>query len=312
MNYLVLGLITLLFGSSFAQQTNIDVEVETSFKSLYGTLTLPSAKMDTSLHVVLIIAGSGPTDRDGNNPVMVNNSLKMVGNELASFNIASLRYDKRGAGESRKSIKSESDMLFHDNVADANYFLQYLIDKGFSKIIIAGHSEGSLVGMILAKEHPEVIKYISLAGAGRPIGTVLKEQYGATMEVIRDSAYVVIDNLEKGILMDTLSPWLFSVFRPSVQPYIISWMQYNPSDIIKELSIPVLVIQGTTDIQVSVEDAQNLKSENEHVDLKIITDMNHIFKKVSSDKKENRATYKNPDLPLHPDLLLEMVNFIRM
>ncbi len=311
MKYILVVLFCFFVGGFTAQYTNLDIKVETSYKSLYGTLTLPSVKMDTNLHVVLIIAGSGPTDRDGNNPVMVNNSLKMLGDELARFNIASLRYDKRGAGESRGAIQSESDMVFYDNVADANYFLQYLIDRGFSKIIIAGHSEGSLVGMILAKEHPEVVKYISLAGAGRPIGTVLKEQYGSTMEVIRDSAYVVIDNLEKGILMDTLSPWLYSVFRPSVQPYIISWMQYNPSEVIRELTIPVLVIQGLTDLQVSVEDAKKLSSDNANVELKIIKDMNHIFKKVGADKKENRATYKNPDLPLHPDLMLEMVNFIR-
>jgi pimeloyl-ACP methyl ester carboxylesterase len=289
-----------------------DIEVYQEKDTLRGAIVYPIGIADTSAPLVLIIAGSGATDRDGNNPVMTNNSLLLLSTELAKYKIASIRYDKRGVRASRNAFIPEIDLRFEQNVADAQLFLDYLTAAGYSNIIVAGHSEGSLIGMLLTKNNPEKIKkYISLAGAGRPIGTVLNEQYQSTMPVIRDSVKVVINKLKQGITMDTISPWLYSVFRPNIQQYMISWMQYDPAKVFSSIKTPSLIVQGNTDIQVSATDADLLKEGNIDAQLIVIDQMNHIFKSVSADRTENKKTYTDPNLPLHPELILTLVQFIR-
>jgi uncharacterized protein len=303
---------SLIFSfQSFGQKRlHQEVYVKTQKDTLFGTLLLPSAKIDTSQFVVLLIAGSGPTDRNGNNPAMTNNSLKYLAEELAKFDIASLRYDKRGIAASSAAYIREDSLTFRTNVDDANYWVDVLQNFGYTKIIIAGHSEGSLVGLLVAQQNTTIKKYISIAGAGRPIDEVLKEQYTKMAPVIRDSAYSIIDSLKKGVIVHHLSPWLFSVFRPTVQPYVISWMKFNPTDELSKLSIPSLIIQGTTDVQVSVEDAQLLAAAQYAEKLVIIKNMNHVLKKVTDDKDANRASYNDPSLPLHPELILQIYQFI--
>jgi pimeloyl-ACP methyl ester carboxylesterase len=278
--------------------------------SLWGAFCNPQEATDTSQTLVLIIAGSGPTDRNGNNSAMKNNSLKMLAHDLSKFGIASIRYDKRGVAGSMRAIKSEEEMVFQDNVADASLFYDYALSLGYHKIVVAGHSEGSLVGILLSQEQ-DASGFISLAGAGRPIQDVLKEQYEATAPIIRDSAHTVIDLLASGKQCDTLSPWLFSVFRPSIQPYIISWMQLDPAKELSQLTCPSIVIQGDNDIQVSVKDAQTLAQELAEDRLVILKGMNHVFKKVGTDRSENKASYNDPSLPLHQDLVFTIVSFIK-
>jgi pimeloyl-ACP methyl ester carboxylesterase len=164
---------------------------------------------------------------------------------------------------------------------------------------------------LLAQQHPQVKKFISIAGAGRPIDVVLKEQYSKMNPTVRDSAYSIIDSLKKNVLVPRLSPWLFSVFRPSVQPYIISWMDLDPAAELAKLSIPILIIQGTTDMQVQMADAEALKSAAPTAQLAVLKDMNHVLKKVSNDKSENRNSYNNPSLPLHPELIFQLYPFIK-
>lgn len=294
----------LILSSSFGFSQNWlpqEVYVETQKDSLFGTLLLPSGKIDTSQTVVLIIAGSGPTDRNGNNSFMENNSLKLLAEELAKFDIASLRYDKRGVGSSVNAYIKEEDLRFQNNVEDALYWVTVLYNFGYRKIIVAGHSEGALVATMATEQSEKITKLVLVAGTGRPIDVVLKEQYAKMSPLIRDSAYVVIDSLKKQHLVPRLSPWLFSVFRPSVQPYIISWMQIDPAAELAKVTVPALIIQGTTDIQVGVIDAQELQKQNPAAKLVIINEMNHVLKKVTDDKEKNRATYSNPTLPLHPE-----------
>jgi pimeloyl-ACP methyl ester carboxylesterase len=287
-----------------------EVFVKTHKDTLFGTILLPNGIIDTSQVVVLIIAGSGPTDRNGNNPAMTNNSLKLLADELAKLDIASLRYDKRGVAASSAAFIREDSLTFQNNVDDAAYWIEVLSNFGYSNIIVAGHSEGALVGLLLANQQPKVKKYISIAGAGRPIDEVLKEQYTKMAPVIRDSAYSIIDSLKKGVVVERLSPWLFSVFRPSVQPYIISWMQIDPRQEMTKLTQPALIVQGTTDVQVSVQDAHLLAASQPTAQLSIIKQMNHVLKKVPDDKGANRDSYNNPSLLLHPELIMQIFQFI--
>lgn len=293
----------------FTQIKEKEIFVVDSEDTLWGTLCSPQNELDTSQTLVLIIAGSGPTDRNGNNSAMKNNSLLMIAHDLSKFGVASIRYDKRGVGASMRAYIPEEEMTFEDNVNIASHFYDHAIALGYEKIVVAGHSEGSLIGILLS-QMKNTSGFISLAGAGRPIQDVLKEQYESTAPIVRDSAHVVIEMLAKGQKIDTLSPWLYSVFRPAIQPYIISWMNYAPQIEIDKLKCPSLIIQGTNDLQVTEEDAKTLSKNQPEENLIILEEMNHVLKKVG-DESDNKAAYNDPSLPLHPDLIFSIISFIK-
>ncbi len=285
----------------------LQVTLHTATGDLFGTLTEPVQK--TRMPVALIIAGSGPTDRNGNNPMMKNESLHKLAIALADSGIASLRYDKRAIAESKAAAKSEADLRFDDYVADARDWISLLRkDNRFSRIIVIGHSEGSLIGMVAA--HKNADAFVSIAGAGRPADKILKEQLDKQPQAVKDLSFPIIDSLVAGKTVRTVNPMLFSLFRPSVQPYLISWFKYDPAVEIRKLSIPVLVIQGTNDIQVSMEDAQLLAKAGK-APLVAIDHMNHIFRIVEGDRNANIATYNDPSLPIAGELSDSIVRFIR-
>lgn len=255
----------------------------------------------------MLIAGSGPTDRDGNNPMMKNNSLKLLAQELVKNGIASVRYDKRGVATSSTIVTKEEDLRFEDFISDAQKWVELLKkDKRFSQVVVVGHSEGSLIGMNLSN----IDKFVSLAGAGQSADLTIKEQLNSQPQMVKDMCYPIIDKLKNGELVEDVNPMLNSVFRKSVQPYMISWFKHNPQEDIKKLNIPVLIVQGATDIQVSVKDADLLSNSNKNSRKVIIAGMNHIFKTVGSDKQENMATYNNPDLPVSAELIKTITEFI--
>jgi pimeloyl-ACP methyl ester carboxylesterase len=291
---------------SFGQEEEIILETKTG--DIKGSLLIPSFSEKTA--VVLIIAGSGPTDRNGNNPMMTNNSLKMLAKELQKNGIASVRYDKRGIGESKNSGLQEIDLRFEDYVQDVEGWIKLLKeDERFSNIIVLGHSEGSLIGMI-ASHKQEAKKFISVAGVGIPAGDILRKQLKGQPQFILDESLKIIEKLENGETVEKVSQMLYSLFRPSVQPYMISWFKYNPQIEIAKLNKPILIIQGTTDIQVSVSDADKLASANKKSQKQIIEGMNHILKEAELDRQKNIQTYSMPDLPLKKELIKFIVKFI--
>jgi hypothetical protein len=285
-------------------ETKITLHTKTG--DIFGTLTTPE-KFD-KIPVALIIAGSGPTDRDGNNAKMKNNSLKMLSTALLQNGIATLRYDKRAIAESKDAGKNEADLRFDDYVNDAKGWIELLKqDKRFSKVIIIGHSEGSLIGMIAGTMAD---KYVSIAGAGQSADKIIKEQLSKQPKFIQDTSFAIIDSLKKGYTVKYVNPMLFSLFRPSIQPYLISWFKYDPQTEISKMTISTLIIQGTNDIQISVEDAKRLSKANPKAKLVLIDKMNHIFKMVEGDRQANIATYTNPTLPISDELVKSITEFI--
>ncbi len=285
-------------------ETKITLQTKTG--EIFGTLTTPEKFY--KIPVVLIISGSGPTDRDGNNPMMKNNSLKKLAIELSKNNIASLRYDKRGIAESKSAGKNEEDFRFDDLVNDAKEWIKLLkLDDRFSKFIIIGHSEGSLIGMLAGTN---IDKFISIAGAGQSADKILKEQLSFQPKEVQDLSFPVIDSLKNGKTVDNVPSIISSLFRPTVQPYIISWFKYDPQNEIKKLSIPSLILQGTNDVQVSVEDAKRLSSANPKAELVLIKNMNHIFRIIEGDRQANIASYSKGDLPIANELVKSITNFI--
>lgn len=293
--------------ASFGQSEEI-VVLKTETGEIEGTLTMPDAK--SPVPVALIIAGSGPTDRNGNNPVMTNNSLKMLSAELALKGIASLRYDKRGIAASQKAGIKEADLRFEMYIKDAEDWIRLLsLNKNFSIVVVIGHSEGSLIGLV-ASQNQKVAKFISIAGAGQAADKIIREQLKAQPSFVLEQSTPILDELVKGNIVENVPQLLFSLFRPSVQPYMISWFRYDPQIEIAKLNKPILIVQGTTDIQVSVEDAKRLQTANSNSKLMLIEGMNHIFKNAEADRMKNFQTYSQPELPLHADLIQGIAQFM--
>lgn len=290
------------------------VQIETATGTIYGTLTLPDQSGPMS--VALIISGSGPTDRDGNSAMLPgkNNSLKYLAEALAGKGIASLRYDKRGIGQSRPAGLNESDLRFKHYVHDAVGWCDSLKkDKRFDSVWIIGHSEGSLIGMIAARE-TSVHGFISIAGIGVPAAQTIRMQLQGKVNA-KTAARVdsILNLLGKGQSTESIppEPLFASLFRSSVQPYLISWFQYDPAREIAKLNIPILIIQGTTDIQVREEDARILAESNPNAKLEVIAGMNHILKQVPGDLMKQQQSYFDPDLPIDVSLVRVIAAFIR-
>ncbi|MEG0259663.1 MAG: alpha/beta fold hydrolase [Lysinibacillus sp.] len=291
-------------------ETTTDIPVENGVLKTY--LQLPE---DEGPHpLMIIIAGSGPTDRDGNTVGASgkNNSYKLLAEELAQEGIATLRYDKRGIGENMALAPSEIALTFDSYINDATAIIEAMKkDERFSKVGVIGHSEGSLIGMYAAKK-AQTDSFISLAGAGRPIDEVLKEQLkGQLPPTLQKESDDILAQLKEGKLVNQVSPALNSLYRPSVQPYMISWLALNPVEAIATLEMPTLIVQGTTDLQVKIEDAHALKAANAEAELALIDKMNHVLKEAPQDQTANMATYVNPDLPLAPGLTEKIVKFIK-
>ena len=274
--------------------------------SLFANLIIP----EKSKQIVLIIAGSGPTDNNGNNPLGMNEnfSYKMLAHQLYRNNIGSVRYDKRAIALSASAYHTDEDFQFNYFIEDAASIVRF-IAKAYpgQKIIIAGHSQGSLVGILAAQKSP-VDGFISLAGAGFSIDQILKEQLSEQPKFFKDYIYNVIDSLKLGIHLDTIYPTC--PIPMHLQTFMTQWMSYDPLEEINKLTIPVLVINGTNDIQVGVDNAERLVSEKKEYKLQIINGMSHILKDAPENKEENIKTYNDINLSLHPELMPVVINFL--
>ncbi|GGJ89018.1 hypothetical protein GCM10007063_09550 [Lentibacillus kapialis] len=288
------------------------LSVKTGEATLYGELEEPEG--EGPFPVMLIIPGSGPTDRNGNSNAIEgkNNSLKMLAKRLAEQGIASVRYDKRGVGKNLEAAIPENELKFDQFVTDAVQWTELLEQKEtFSGIGIIGHSQGSLVGMLTAQEGYADL-FISLAGAGRSIDQVLYEQLQSQLsEESLLKAESILKKLKQGENEQDVSRELQSVFRPSLQEFIGSWIQYDPADEIAALEVPALIVGGGRDLQVPESEAELLHKAQPNADLLILDKMNHILKEAPEDEVDNLKTYSNPDLPLADGLTDGIVDFLQ-
>jgi uncharacterized protein len=289
--------------------TDQPFSLSTPSGELHGSLMLPTeGKAQT---VALIIAGSGPTDRDGNSAMTRNDSLRMLAEALANGGIASVRYDRRGVAASGAALTDESKLIFHDLVADAKAWLDLLAaDKRFSNVVLIGHSEGATIGL-LAAQQSAVRAYVSIAGPAMSASQLLRTQLqGKLPPDLAEKSEQILVALESGKTVQDVPPQLMVLYRPSVQPYIIDWFKIVPTDEIKKLRVPCLIVQGDTDIQVPVSAAQALHDANPKTELKIVEGMNHVLKLVPNDQAKQLASYRDASLPLAPELGTIIVKFI--
>ena len=290
-----------------------DITLNTPTGDIHGKLMYPDS--DAPCPVVIIIAGSGPTDMNGNTigAGITNNSLLYLAQELLNNGIATVRYDKRGIGKSTAAGTKEEDLRFDHYIEDAAMWADKLAgDSRFSKVIIAGHSEGSLIGMVAANRSKAVKGYISISGCGCPAYEILEKQMQAQPVQIQEESAAICKVLREGRTVEQVPFYLAALYRQSVQPYLISWFAYNPAVEIAKLDIPVLILQGDKDIQVGVEEAEKLHAAHQASSMYVVKDMNHILKQCdTNDRMAQLATYSDPKLPIKPELISHIVEFIR-
>lgn len=291
---------------AFSQEKNYDSLQVSIDPEVQGTLLSPKGENQPPL--AILIAGSGPTDRDGNQAQLKNNSLKYLAEGLAQKGIATFRYDKRVIAQINNATVQEEKMTFEDEVNDALLVVNHFKDK-YKKIILIGHSEGALIGLLVAQK-VVVSKFVSISGAGNSSATLIEEQIGKNAPQLKEESQKIISQLRKGELVDNISPYLAPVFRKSVQPYLISWFKYEPAKEITKLQIPILIVQGTNDLQVEDKEAQLLKEAQPKAQLLLIEGMNHVLKKVKT-LEENQLSYLNPDLPISGELVEGIASFIK-
>jgi pimeloyl-ACP methyl ester carboxylesterase len=282
-------------------------------QALHGSLVIPEGSKRRD--AVLIWSGSGPTDRNGNSlPALNNNGLKMLSHELGEEGIVSLRTDKRGVGESAPAISNEADLRLETYVDDAVRWAHFLQDLPYvRKVFLLGHSEGGLITTLAAQKF-QAVGLVLLAAVGYPAADTIRRQLAAPGIVIPqgqlNEIHDIMRSLEAGELVPAVSAELAAQYRASVQPYLMSWFKYDPAAELAKVTGPVLVIQGTNDLQVSLEDFDRLAASRKDISLFKINGMNHVLKVAPNVREGNFATYTRPLLPLTPDLLPVITDFI--
>jgi len=298
---------TLFFVFNFCSISASDYIIN-SFDNhnIHGTLINLN---NTNSTLAIIISGSGPTDRDGNNTSMKSDYLKMLAEGLQENGISTYRYDKRGVGKSVGDLKSGHEIKFSDYINDAvsiiNHFKK---SKKFKELVVIGHSEGALIGMIASQSIAD--RFISVAGAGEDYLTLIERQLSIQPPFVRSMSEPIIEKLKNKKLVDSVPPLLNSLFRADVQSYLIDASSYDPVEEISKLNIPILIIQGSTDIQIEVNDALILHKAAKSSRLEIIDGMNHVFRQASDNRLLNLQTYGNPDLPIDNSMVSLVSEFI--
>jgi len=289
------------------------VSIGVGDRSLHGSLVVPEGNQ--SRDAVLIWSGSGPTDRDGNGKLgLKNNSLKMLAHGLGEAGYVSLRTDKRGIGESASAVADESDLRFETYVEDAVLWARFLQDTpNVQRVFLLGYSEGGLVAMLVAQKF-RAAGLILIAAVGISAADVIRRHLAAPGITIAkeqlSEIHDIMRSLEAGKLVPEVSADLNTQYRASVQPYLISWFKFDPVAELSKVTISTLVIQGTNDLQVSLDDAVRLSVANKDILSLYINGMNYVLKVAPKDKEGNYATYNKPLLPLAPELVPAISAFL--
>jgi uncharacterized protein len=295
-------LLATLHHGGFLQTMQTEIETPGPSGPLKGTLLSP----DTGdAPVVLIVPGSGPTDRDGNAPSWLQASTyRLLAEGLCEEGIASVRIDKRGMYGSASAVPDANDVTIDEYAADVHSWVAAICARtGASGVWVLGHSEGGLVALLAARQAADIAGLILVSTAGRPLGQVLRQQLQSNPAngSILENATSILESLEAGERVDAASidPALMPLFRPQVQRFLMSELTIDPAARLADCMKPVLIVQGARDIQVGVQDAERLKQANPRAEMVLIADANHVLKAVSTpDLQENLAAYSNPDLPL--------------
>ena len=268
--------------------------------------------------VVLMIPGSGPTDRDGNNPLGVSAApYRLLAEALAEKGVSTVRIDKRGLFGSKGAVADPNKVTIGDYATDThNWVAAIRKHTGASCVWVLGHSEGALIALAAAQQPKDICGIILVSGAGRRLSDVIREQLRANPAnaPVLDSALAALDSLERGQHVDVtgMHPALLKLFAPQVQDFLIDMFRYDPAKLAASLKVPLLIVQGEHDIQVSTADARALAAAQPNAKLELIPRMNHVLKDVDSDDRAaNIASYSDSSLPVDSALVDAVSTFVK-
>ncbi len=309
--------LALLLGTLAAAAEERPFRLERDFGTLCGTLLVPDGGAEA---VALIIAGSGPTDRNGNNPLGSGaDTYRLLAEALHEAGIASLRYDKRAIGSSRLDDPSQLPHLtLDDYVADAAALADRLAAEGFRRVVLVGHSEGALVALLAAQRTAAAAAVVTLAGPGYPMDEILRLQLArqlapARMDLLLE-AEGIIAALERGerVDMNYHARELYALFNPGIQTFWSSVFRYDPRREIRALQCPVLIVGGDNDLQVPADNAAALAAAQPRARKVVIEGMTHTLKHSGSTSldEQARTVYADPALPLAEGLAEAIAGFI--
>jgi len=316
MNILALALVALLPQTNDTLPPTSAVEAPYTIHSaglgLGGTLTVPRGATKP-VPVVVIIAGSGPTDRNGNSVMGIRPNLyAQLAWRLAERGIASLRYDKRGLPGTQGTFDI-TKMTLADFAADARAAAESLSrDRRFSRVLFLGHSEGASLALIAAGQGAPVAGVIHVSGLGRGTGEVLREQLSRQFDSVTLVRY---DTAMKHYLLGEqpadVPPQLAMLFVPVNRTFMSSMMAFDPPAAIRAVRQPVLIVQGSTDLQARVVDAQRLHAARPDAKLVVIPSANHVLKQVTDTTLPGQMpSYQNPALPIMPEVVKAIADWI--
>lgn len=297
--------------------TEEEVQIPTPWGELSATLATPTGASDTA---VLIIAGSGPTDRNGNSGLNLNTyAYKMLSDGLTAEGFAVLRYDKRAIGLSHYPAEEVPNLLFDDFVDDAALCVSYLRSRGYSRVILVGHSEGGAVAMLVAANGDIAIDgIVLLSAAGYPLDEILRWQLTEQLMPAHLGLLITANNLilklKRGeyIAEDSIPNELLSLFHPRVQPFIISSMRHDPREVAARCTQPMLIVSGGRDIQVTVANGEALHAAQPRAEHVTFEAMSHVLKDATTTDRVEQlvSVYTNAQLPLTEGLTSRIVQFI--
>ena len=294
-----------------------DVAVECAWGKISATIDMSA---DGGKTAVLVIAGSGPTDRYGNSGMGLNTyCYKMLDDALVDGGVAVMRYDKRGVGLSTIPAEDVPNLVFEDYIDDARTCVEFLRTEGFERVVVAGHSEGGLIALALAaEESPCLDGVVLLCAPGYNMADILNYQLSqqlvpAYMGLMVKSR-TIISRLKSGerVAMEEIPAELMSLFHPTVQPFIISNMKYEPAELAAQCHVPMLIVSGGRDVQVSVSNGKRLQEANPSAEHCIFENMTHVLKDADTSDRvaQLMGVYTNANLPISEGLAQRVMEFI--
>jgi len=294
-------LMVYVFGISLtlAQIQSEEILINNQAIQLPGTLTFSSEQQA----LIIWVHGSGGVDRNGNQP----NYIKQFRDAINKENIAFFSYDKRIVNP-KNAIYFKDGIYITDFISDLKEVISHFKkDKRFSKIIVAGHSQGSLIGMMALKN---VDKYISIAGTGETIDKTLLKQIKLQSPNFVETTKSHLKELKETGEIKNVNPNLMMLFAKPNQDFFLSWMALDPLEEIKKVKIPTLIINGDKDIQVQTSDARKLKEAKPNAELVIIKNMNHVLKDIQKEE-DNMNSYYSSEYPISKELIETIVLFVK-
>lgn len=303
--------------ASVAVAQQREVEVECHWGKISATIDLPAESAHTA---ILIVAGSGPTDRHGNSAAGLSTySYKMLGEALAKDGVAVMRYDKRGIGLSPIPAEDVPNLVFEDYIDDARTCVEYLRNEGFERVVVAGHSEGGLIALALAAEDECCLDgVVLLCAPGYNMAEILNYQLSqqlvpAYMGLMVKSTNI-INALKAGNMVAEadIPKELIGLFHPTVQPFIISNMRYEPTLLAAECRMPMLIVSGGRDIQVSLANGKRIHEAQPAAEHVVFENMTHVLKDADTSDRvmQLMSVYTNANQPLTEGVAVKIAEFI--